>query len=94
MRLAPAIADGKVYVGSDDGYAYCLDAKSGSVVWKLRAGPNDERILARGRMISRWPVRTGLLIDSGTVYFGAGVFPHENIYLYAVDAATGEESRA
>lgn len=90
VRLAPAIADGKVYVGSDDGYAYCLDAKSGSVVWKLRAGPNDERILARGRMISRWPVRTGLLIDSGTVYFGAGVFPHENIYLYAVDADTGK----
>lgn len=90
VRLAPAISNGKVYVGSDDGYAYCLDAKTGSVVWKLRAGPNDERILARSRMISRWPVRTGLLVDEGTVYFGAGVFPHETIYLYAVDAATGK----
>jgi hypothetical protein len=89
VRLAPTISDGRVYVGSDDGYAYCLDAKSGALVWKLRAGPNDERILARGRMISRWPVRTGLLIDGGTAYFGAGVFPHENIFLYAVDAATG-----
>ncbi|MEQ1748734.1 MAG: PQQ-binding-like beta-propeller repeat protein [Prosthecobacter sp.] len=90
VRLAPTISDGRVYVGSDDGYAYCLDAKSGALVWKLRAGPNDERILARGRMISRWPVRTGLLINDGSAYFGAGVFPHENIFLYAVDATTGK----
>jgi outer membrane protein assembly factor BamB len=90
VRLAPTLSQGRVFVGSDDGYAYCLDAKSGTVIWKLRAGPNDERILARGRMISRWPVRTGMLVDGGTVYFGAGVFPHETIYLYAVDAATGK----
>lgn len=90
VRLAPMIADGKVYVGSDDGYAYCLDAASGKVVWKLRAGPHDERILARGRMVSRWPLRTGILVDSGTAYFGAGVFPHEKVYLYAVEAATGK----
>jgi len=90
VRLAPMIADGKVYVGSDDGYAYCLDAATGKVVWKLRAGPHDERILARGRMISRWPVRTGVLVDNGIAYFGAGVFPHEKVYLYAVEAATGK----
>ncbi|MFO1482930.1 MAG: PQQ-binding-like beta-propeller repeat protein [Verrucomicrobiaceae bacterium] len=90
VRLAPTIANGKVYVGSDDGYAYCLDAKTGKLVWKLRAGPHDERILARGRMISRWPVRTGLLVDDGIAYFGAGVFPHEKVYLYAVEAATGK----
>jgi outer membrane protein assembly factor BamB len=89
VRLAPMIADGKVYVGSDDGYAYCLDAASGKVVWKLRAGPHDERILARGRMVSRWPVRTGVLVDGGVAYFGAGVFPHEKVYLYAVEATTG-----
>ncbi len=90
IRLAPMIADGKLYAGSDDGSAYCLDAATGSLVWKLRAGPADERILARGRMISRWPVRTGVLVADGIAYFGAGVFPHENVYLYAVDAATGK----
>ncbi|MEO6786661.1 MAG: PQQ-binding-like beta-propeller repeat protein, partial [Chthoniobacteraceae bacterium] len=90
IRLAPMIVDGRVYVGSDDGHAYCLDAATGKVIWNLRAGPNDERILARGRMISRWPVRTGVLVDGGTAFFGAGVFPHENVYLYAVEAATGK----
>jgi outer membrane protein assembly factor BamB len=90
VRLAPTVVNGKVFVGSDDGYAYCLDAKTGKLVWKLRAGPHDERILARGRMISRWPVRTGLLVDGGIAYFGAGVFPHEKVFIYAVEAATGK----
>ena len=90
VRLAPAIADGRVFVGSDDGHAYCLDARIGKVIWNLRAGPNDELILARGRMTSRWPVRTGVLVDGRFAYFGAGIFPNENVYLYAVDAATGK----
>lgn len=90
VRLAPMVVDGRVFIGSDDGWVYCLSAKDGSLVWKLRAGPNDDRILARGRMVSRWPVRTGVLVDDGVAYFGAGVFPHENVYLYAVDAATGK----
>ena len=90
IRLAPQIVGGKLYIGSDDGYAYCLEAATGKLVWKLRAGPNDERILARGRMISRWPIRTGILVDDGIAYFGAGVFPHENVYLYAVEGATGK----
>jgi outer membrane protein assembly factor BamB len=90
VRLAPMVVDGKLYVGSDDGHAYCLDAASGKLIWKLRAGPADERILARGRMTSRWPVRTGVLVDDGVAYFGAGVFPHETVYLYAVEAATGK----
>jgi outer membrane protein assembly factor BamB len=41
-------------------------------------------------MISRWPVRTGLLVDGGIAYFGAGVFPHEKVFIYAVEATTGK----
>ena len=73
IRLSPQVVGGRLYIGSDDGWAYCLDAKNGKLIWKLRAGPNDERILARGRMISRWPIRTGVLVDGGVAYFGAGV---------------------
>ena len=90
IRLAPSVADGRVYIGSEDGYAWCLDAATGRVLWKLRLGQADERIVARGEMISRWPVRTGILVEDGVAYFGAGIFPHENVYLAAVDAKTGK----
>ena len=89
VRLAPTVADGRVYAGSDDGCAYCLDAAEGELIWKYRPGPAQEWFLGRGEMISRWPVRTGILVDDGVAYFGAGIFPHENVYMCAVDAADG-----
>ena len=90
IRLAPTVADGRVYFGSDDGFAYCLDSQQGELQWKLRLGPADEWLIARGEMISRWPVRTGVLVDDGVAYFGAGIFPHDNVYMCAVNADRGE----
>ncbi|MEZ6138065.1 MAG: PQQ-binding-like beta-propeller repeat protein [Pirellulaceae bacterium] len=90
IRLAPALADGKAYFGSDDGRAYCVDQVDGRLIWSVQVGPRDDRLLSRGEMISRWPVRTGVLVDKGVAYFGAGVFPHESVYLCAVNAETGE----
>lgn len=90
IRLAPTLAHGHVYFGSDDGYVYCLNADDGALRWSMRVGPKDDRLLSRGEMISRWPVRTGVLVDGNTAYFGAGVFPHESVYLCAADALTGK----
>ncbi len=89
IRLAPSVIDGRVYFGSDDGHAYCLSADDGQLIWKHRAGPGEEWLLARGDMISRWPVRTGVMVDDGVAFFGAGIFPHEDVYLYAVNAKDG-----
>lgn len=89
VRLAPTIHQGRAYFGSDDGCVYCVDAATGVEQWKLRVGPREERLLARGQMISRWPVRTGVLIADDVAYFGAGIFPHETVYLCAADAQTG-----
>jgi M6 family metalloprotease-like protein len=35
---SPAVADGKVYVGSWDNSVYCLDEDSGSVIWSYTTG--------------------------------------------------------
>jgi outer membrane protein assembly factor BamB len=89
IRLAPTVADGRAFFGSDDGHVYCVDAASGKLHWQFRGGPAEDWLLARGEMISRWPVRTGVLVDDGVAFFGAGIFPHEDVYLYAVNADDG-----
>lgn len=91
IRLAPSVADGRVFVGSDDGWVWCLRADDGSVIWKRRAAPEDRRVLGHGKMISLWPVRTGVLVDGDVAYFGAGIFPAEGIFLHAVRVDDGRE---
>ena len=41
-------------------------------------------------MISRWPIRTGVLVGNGVAYYGAGLFPSEGVYVEAVRAADGQ----
>jgi outer membrane protein assembly factor BamB len=90
VRLAPAIVGGRAYFGSDDGWVYCLNATDGRVAWRFHAAPTDERVLGHGKMISLWPVRTGVLVDAGVAYFAAGIFPAEGVFFYAVDANDGK----
>ncbi|MBI5397577.1 MAG: PQQ-binding-like beta-propeller repeat protein [Verrucomicrobia bacterium] len=90
VRLAPTVADGRVYVGSDDGFVYCLAAKDGRAIWQRRVGLNDQQLLGHGKMVSMWPVRTGVLVDEGTAYYGAGLFPAEGVYVESARAADGQ----
>ena len=91
VRLAPAVWQGRVYAGSDDGYVYCLDARSGELVWRYRVEGEDKRHPGNGRMISMWPIRGGILVDEGKIYFTAGLFPQQGVYLCSLDADTGSE---
>ena len=34
--MSPAVADGKVYIGSTDTHVYCFNAKTGEIIWKYR----------------------------------------------------------
>ena len=90
IRIAPQIAGGKVYFGSDDGFVYCLAAASGELIWKFQAALRDERLIGNERMICRWPVRTGVLVADGVAYCTAGMWSSEGVFVYALDAATGE----
>ena len=90
VRLAPTIAEGHVFVGSDDGHAYCLDAKSGKLIWKTQLGPRDYRIPGNSRIISRWPLRTGIVVIGDLAYCAAGMFPSEGVLITAIEADTGK----
>jgi outer membrane protein assembly factor BamB len=90
-RMAPTVDSGRVYAGSDDGSAYCLDAVQGTLVWKYTpAGPTNYWVPNNGQPVSPWAVRSGILVDRGTAYFAAGIFPSEGVYLCAVDALSGQ----
>src|SRR6476660_2964066 len=43
VRLAPAVADGKVCFVSDDGCLYCVRAEDGALLWKVRGGPSARK---------------------------------------------------
>ena len=92
VRFAPVAWRGKLYVGSDDGYLYCLEAASGALLWKVRGCPEarpDRRHLGNARLVSYWPVRGGPVLADGTVYFAAGIWPTLGVFLHALDAETG-----
>ena len=89
VRFAPQIVGEKLYVGSDDGYMYCLDAHTGTLVWKERAGPTSEMLWGNEHMISLWPVRTGVLVVDDHVYWTAGLFPEQGVYMCRRKAADG-----
>jgi outer membrane protein assembly factor BamB len=92
VRMAPTVAGGNLLFGSDDGHVYCVDAASGALQWKYRAGPRDARLPGNEQMISRWPVRSGVLVRDGVAYAAAGVFPQRlGAFLAAIDARTGRE---
>jgi outer membrane protein assembly factor BamB len=91
VRLAPTVWQSKVYVGSDDGNVYCLEAESGELIWKYEGSVEDRRVPGNNRIMSVWPVRSGILVDRGTAYFTAGLFTFEGAYVCAVDALTGAE---
>jgi len=90
IRFAPVLWKNRVFVASDDGVLYCLDAKTGKALWQRRGGPRRDMVLGHGRMVSRWPARGGPVIHDNVLYFGAGIWPAEGIYLYALEAETGE----
>jgi len=90
VRLAPAVSGQYVLFGSDDGRVYCLNKASGAPKWEHRVAPLEEWLLARGDMISKWPVRTGVTVHNGVAYFGAGIFPHEDVFLEGLDVETGK----
>jgi Concanavalin A-like lectin/glucanases superfamily/PQQ-like domain/Domain of unknown function (DUF2341) len=89
VRFAPHVANGKVYAGSDDGFVYCLDGRDGSVIWSERAGPTDEMVWGNEHMISVWPVRTSVMVDGGDVFWTAGIFPEEGMFVCKRSASAG-----
>lgn len=92
LDTPPAIHRGLCLFGSASGWVYALRADSGEVVWRLRAAPTDERIVAYGQVESPWPVPGAVLVMDDVAYFAAGRQPLADggILVFAVNPLTGE----
>ncbi len=92
LDTPPAIHRGLCLFGSAAGWVHALKADTGEVVWKLRAAPTDERIVAYGQVESPWPVPGAVLVMDDIAYFAAGRQPLADggILVFAVDPLTGE----
>jgi polyvinyl alcohol dehydrogenase (cytochrome) len=75
----PAVASGRVFVGSDNGFFYSLDARTGCVYWSFEQGS----IVRNAPLVA--PV-SGQGAARFAVFFGDG---HANVY--ALDAQTGRQ---
>ncbi len=90
VRFAPVGGGGRVIFGSDDGWIYCVRASQGDLVWKQKAVPLERKLIGNGQLISVWPIRGGPVLYEEKVYFAAGVWPLEGVFVYCLDAATGQ----
>jgi hypothetical protein len=80
-----------VLVGSADGWLYSFAASDGRLLWRCRLAPRERKIPVYGKLLSTWPVSSGVLVEDGTAYAAAGLVNYDGTYVYALDPATGSQ---
>lgn len=90
VRLPPVGWNNRVYFCSDDGFVYCVDARSGNLVWKFSGAPNSQHVIGNRRLTSAWPTRGGPVIRDGRLYFAASIWPFMGTFIYSLDAESGK----
>jgi len=93
VRCAACLWRGRVYAASDDGSLYCLDLKTGALLWKRNDLPPGSRyrlVLGNGRYIALRPARGGPVIHNGVLYYAKGVWPFEQVSVFALDPLSGD----
>jgi polyvinyl alcohol dehydrogenase (cytochrome) len=75
----PSVVSGRVFVGTDTGFIYSLNAETGCVYWSFEARGSVRNAISMGPVKGRGPAKYA-------IYFGDS---HSNVY--AVSAQTGEQ---
>jgi outer membrane protein assembly factor BamB len=89
VRFPPTVWQGRLLVGSGDGWVYAFEALTGRLLWKFNAAPEHRKIPVYGSLMSTWPVASGVIIENGIAYFAAGIVNYDGTHVYALDASDG-----
>ena len=73
VGASPAIVDDRLYIGSDAGVAYCINALDGSEIWNFTVPINSQ--IVHG--VESIAISSSMAVANGKVYFGC--YDH-NIY--------------
>ena len=82
VSASPTIVDGKVYIGSLGGIAYCLNALDGSQIWNYTVQARTQGHYGGGGPA----IGSSMAVAGGYVYFGS-----YDRNVYCLDAVTGEK---
>lgn len=91
----PTLHGGLCIFGTRSGWAYCLRSADGQLVWRMRLGANEERMVSYGQLESPWPVAGSPLVLDGVLYMAAGRHPLADggVRVLAMEPATGQVKR-
>jgi outer membrane protein assembly factor BamB len=88
----PTVYGELVLFGCADGFVYCLRAQDGELVWRFRAAPTAQLIVAFGQLESPWRVHGSVLVERGIAYVTAGrsTYLDSGILVFGLDPNTGK----
>ena len=92
VEFPPSIYQGLCLIAGQDGWVYCLNAKTGELVYKLLTAPRDRLIGGDEKLVSLWPARSDVFIKDGIGYIGNGFSSnvHGGSRATAFDVLTGK----
>ena len=93
VDFAPSIYKGMCFVGGKDGWVYCLDVKTGELIYQLLSAPKERYIGGQEKIESLWPTQTDIFIknDIGYISNGFAANVHGGSRHMAFDALTGKK---
>ena len=81
VSSTPAVVNGVVYTGADDGNIYALNANTGQQIWSTPVGGASQTMVY---WVSAWQPRSSPQVDNGQVFVGG-----LSGKLYCLSAASG-----
>ena len=92
VDFPPSLHKGLCLFAAKDGWAYCLDAKTGKLIYKLLVAPRERYIGGQEKLESMWPTNGDVLVVDGVAYASAGLSAgiHGGIRVVAFKPRTGQ----